>query len=415
MSTPSRYMFTLARSILHHTGKSQKNSAVIRLFVLVAVLMVPLVLSLSFTEGMIEGITDKYILLLDGHLQVYTDSEVITDALNSIPECLGTADGCTDAGITVDQTVGGYGILYGKDQTQEVYLKSVAPSYFNERRVKELALVTAEDLARTGVLPGVYLSRELAEHFEVDVQDRLALVLIPSHGERRVRPALVQVQGIYDTGFYALDQSLVFMDQESGHLLLPEENTRTEIIFDSYGEARAEELMQSLQNQVEHPLEWARYDQFNTDMYENFATSRQVIYAVFLTILVTAAFYITAVAHELIEDAKEEIAMMKVLGAQSKHIIAGYLLAVTGVTALSIFSGTMIGILLARNITTLLVLLKELDIPALRYYLLSFDVDIPVRKIVTLTGTLLAMSMVSVAVSLRHITHIRPLDVLHQD
>ncbi|MBN2859500.1 MAG: ABC transporter permease [Sphaerochaetaceae bacterium] len=415
MSTPSRYMFTLARSILHHPGKRQKNTAIIRLFVLVTVLMVPLVLSLSFTEGMIEGITDKYILLLDGHLQVYTESEVIIDAQRSMSKLQGTSDDSTEAGITVDQTVGGYGILYGKDQTQEVYLKGVAPSYFNERRVKELSLGTTEDLARTGVLPGIYLSRDLAEHFGVDIQDRLALVLIPSHGERRVRPALVQVQGIYDTGFYALDQSLVFIDQESGQLLLPEENIRTEIMFESYGEKQAEAFMQSLKNQIDGDLEWARFDQFNTDMYENFATSRQVIYAVFLTILVTAAFYITAVAHELIEDAKEEIAMMKVLGAQSRHIIAGYLLAVTTVTALSIATGTMTGILLAQNITSLLVVLKELDIPALSYYLLSFDVDIPVRKIVTLSVTLLAMSMVSVAASLRHIIHIRPLDVLHQD
>ena len=415
MSTPSRYMFTLARSILHHPGKRQKNSAIIRLFVLVTVLMVPLVLSLSFTEGMIEGITDKYILLMDGHLQVYIDSMVITDALSSMSGLHLTADDSMYEGITVDQTVGGYGILYGKDQAREVYLKGVSPSYFNDRRVKELALVTTESLERTGVLPGVYLSSELAEYFEVAVSDRLALILIPSHGERRVRPALVQVMGIYDTGFYALDQSLVFMDQESGQLLLPEENRRTEIMFDSYEKKRAEEFMQSLQNQVGTDLEWARFDQFNTDMYENFATSRQVIYAVFLTILVTAAFYITAVAHELIEDAKEEIAMMKVLGAQSKHIIAGYLLAVTTVTALSIATGTMAGILLARNITSLLVVLKELDIPALSYYLLSFDIDIPVRKIVTLTATLLAMSMVSVAASLRHIIHIRPLDVLHQD
>ncbi len=415
MSAPSRYVFTLARSILYHPGKTRKNAAIIRLFVLITILMVPLVLSLSFTDGMIEGITEKYILLMDGHVQVYAPSRSITDAqalLSDPNEKSGTP---AVSVATVDQTIGGYGILYGKDQTQEVYLKGVAPSYFNESRIGELTLNADEDLSRSGALPGIYISRKLAGHFNVGVQDRLALVIIPSQGQRRVRPALAVVQGIYDTGFYALDDSLVFMDQESGQLLLPQENVHTEILFDSWDERRVEQYMQELQQHSDVRLQWAKYDQFNTDMYENFATSRQVIFAVFLTILVAAVFYVTAVSHELIEDAKEEIAMMKVLGALSKHIIAGYLLAVTAVTAIAIFTGTMIGIFLARNLTFLMILLKDADIPALRYYLLSFEIDIPGSKIITLTATLLAMSMVSVAASLRHIIHIRPLDVLHQD
>ncbi len=398
-----RYPATLARSILYRKAKGKKNRTVIRLFVLITLLMIPLVLSLSFTEGMIEGITKKYVLLQDGHLQIYRS----IDSLPSLTD--------REEVEGADQTIHGYGILYSSDETKEVYLKGVQQTYFNEMREKELNLDAEQELSRTGALPGLYLSRTIADHLKVNIGDRLGLVVLPSAGQKRVRPALGVIQGIFDTGFYALDESLVFIDGESGDRLLPSDDVQTEIIMDSYSDQKANGLISSISEASGEHFQWATYHEFNTEMYENFATSRQIIFAVFLTILVAAVFYITAVTHELIEDAKEEIAMQKILGARSLSIITGYILAITSVTVLALVSGTALGVLLSSQLSSILSFLQSYDFPALRYYLLSFDVDIPYGRILLLTSALLCMSIVSVVFTLRHIIHIRSLDVLQQD
>ncbi len=398
-----RYPVSLARSIVYRRAKGKKNNTVFRLFILITLLMVPLILSLSFTEGMIEGITKKYVLLQDGHIQIYKDIASMGD--------LSEVDGVAHA----DETVHGYGILYSSDETKEIYLKGVDESYFNGERKKELGIGELAPLERNGALPGIYISRALAEYFSITVSDRLALVILPEYGQRKVRPALAVVQGIFDTGFYALDESIVFIDSESASILLPSGNIQSEIIFDSYSQETAAGFMHEVEDAVGESLTWAGYDEFNTDMYENFTTSRQIIFIVFITILIAAVFYITAVTHELIEDAKEEIAMQKVLGARSVSIMSAYVLAITIVTLCAIAAGTALGIALSQNLSPFMTFLKSYDLSALRYYLLDFDIAIPYAKIVSLVSILLVMSIISVLLSLRHIIHIRALDVLQQD
>ncbi len=403
MSNPFHYTFILARSVIYRRGKGKRNRTILRLAFLIILLMIPLILSLSFTEGMIEGITRRYILLQDGHLQFYADL--------SGEDLAAQVEGVAH----VDHTVGGYGIAYSSDESREVYLKGVLPSYFDSERREELSLRDDSLLERTGALPGLYLSESLALQFGAALGDRLAIVTLPSEGQGRVRPSLAVVKGIFSTGFYALDDALMFIDMNSARLLFPATGGKSEIILTSEYADAGEQIAEKIESYLGRDLTWAGYDEFNTEMYENFATSRQIIFAVFLVILFAAIFYVTAVSHELIEDAKEEIAMQKVLGARSFQILTGYLIALGSVTLVSILTGTALGMLLSTRITSILSLLSELNVPSLRYYLLTFDITIPYWQIARIVMLLFLMSLISVGFSLRRIIHIRALDMLQQE
>ncbi len=124
--------------------------------------MIPLVLSLTFIDGMMGGITDKYILLQDGQYPINSADRLLkpTPSLKGID-----ADLCRGL-VTI-----GYGIVYSRDRLRNP-IKGVDSSYFNERRLAQFS-IQGELLKKNGNLTAVMLSSSTAEKLGVGVGDRL--------------------------------------------------------------------------------------------------------------------------------------------------------------------------------------------------------------------------------------------------
>ena len=85
------------------------------------------------------------------------------------------------------------------------------------------------------------------------------------------------------------------------------------------------------------------------------------------------------------------------------------------VTLVSSLSGTLLGLLMASNLTPLLAYIAQQSIPALAYYLLDFSVIIPIDDILIIVSVLFMVSFLSVQWSLRRVVSFAPLMCTHFD
>lgn len=393
-------LFTLhvAKSLLTLKGGSRyQRNRVVLTTLLITVITIPLILSLIFMDGMIEGITQKYITLQDGHIQLYTSKE-ISDPFDNRVE-------------SADFVVAGFGVIYSKTNTHEVRIKGVEPSYFNDVRSKQLSY-SSPIFETTGSLASVMLSKTIAEKLEVGIGDRVAFMVVPDSSKSVVRPLLATVTALYESGYHELDNQLLFMNRESALTYFPsQKNGYTEVLVKSNYTDQLDEIVEPFKESYRY----ATWDEFNKTVYQNFITSRQVIFLVFLLILIVAGVYIASIAQESVQDSLQSIALYKTMGSTNRSLFWGYFIALSSINIFGLAVGIGIAIYIGKRIGPLLSWLSNQHFVSLQYYLLTFDSVIIPSDIGIIVVAMLVISTLSLYLTLTPIQHISPLKLLQQE
>jgi lipoprotein-releasing system permease protein len=372
--------------------------------ILIALVMIPLVLSLLFMDGMINAIIAKYVTLADGHLQIYSNDEKIEQFAQE-----------SDVILSSDFVVSSYAIIYSKEVTSEVKIKGVKESYFNQSRDEQLS-VEGPYLRKEGSLSSVMISKTLADTLNVKVGERVAFMVVPDRSVSVVRPVLANITSIYHTGYYELDNNLVFMNYEDALRLFGKaDNTYQEILVKSTNVNELDKVVDNLKSYLEIDFSWATWDMFNQSVYQNFVTSRQVILVIFLLILVVAAIYVSSIAQEHVQDSIQNIAMLKVLGSTNSFLYYSYFGAVMVTIVIGMSFGITVAILIAKQLSPFLHYISTKEIAALRYYLLDFKLVITYKDILFIFFSMIVISAVTVRLALKRVKTISPLKLLQQD
>lgn len=385
-------------------GSRYARLRLVRSALLIAIVMVPLVLALIFMDGMMNGITEKYIMLQDGHLQIHEEGILEVPLLETDPDILST-----------DYVVSGYGIVYSRDATAEVRIKGVDESYFNPLRSSQLTFEGAPP-RKEGSVATVMLSRTVAKTLGVGIGDRVAFMVVPDSSSTAVRPVLAQVVALYDSGYHELDSSLVFMNREDALRYFPKDrNAYTEILVRSTASSDLVQLKERIDESAGTELPYATWDEFNGTVYQNFITSRQVILLVFTMILLVAGVYVASIAQEMVQDSMQSIALFKTMGATSRELFWSFFFAVMVMTVSGMAIGVLAGIAIGSQLGFVLHWLSRTGLSGLQYYLLDFPVVVSWYDILVICMAMVVISCVTVQVSLRRIRKISPLELLQQD
>ena len=398
----------LLRSLLFPPkGFSGKRRRLLGAALLITLVMIPLVLSLTFMDGMMGGITDKYILLQDGHIQMNSAERLfITNT---------SVEGIDARIYSADFVTIGYGIVYSRNATAEIRIKGVDPSYFNERRLAQFS-IQGDLLEKDGNLPAVMLSSSTAERLGVGVGDRLALMIVPDVSVAVVRPVLAQVTSIFNSGYHQLDASLVFMGIDDALKLFPAvKSARTEILVNREAAGEIDEVISSITRHLNKSYDFSTWDEFNQAVYQNFITSRQVILLVFLMIILVAGVYVSSIAGEIVQDNFQSIAVLKAMGTHTSMIRRAYFYTVTCITCIGMLCGVGLGLLLGTRLGDVLSLFAASGLPGLQYYLLDFPIVVSWSDLLLVACALLGISSITVLFTLRRIGKISPLELLQQD
>ena len=365
--------------------------------ILVALVMAPLVCALIFSESMIAGITNKYIYLSDGHIQIQgvsNDGLALDDAMV----------------LHADPVVSGYALVYSSSSTSSLLVKGVSEDYFNESRLSQVSFETVE--LESSNLKGIALSRATASKLGVSIGDRVALMIVPDEASRSPRPVLVRVESIFHSGYDQLDSMISFVDKEYAQTLFTSTSSSSieVIVEDDYIE-RLDDVIDSLlvENEGLSLRDITTWDEHNVAVYNNFVTSKQMILIILLIVIVVAAFYTSSVAQQMIQDDMRPISIAKLIGMSDSQVRFSAFISVCSVTVAGIVLGIGLGIGIGDGLGPVLSALSDKGLQSLSFYLLDFVVDIPWRSVLFISVCLMVLSAASVWIALGKTRRITPM------
>ena len=374
-----------------------KKGRLLGCLVLIAFVMAPLVCALIFSESMIAGITNKYIYLSDGHLQIQGvayDGLVTDDAMI----------------LHADSVVSGYALVYSSSSTSSLLVKGVSNDYFNESRLSQVSFETT-DLEPSN-LKGIALSRATASKLGVSIGDRVALMIVPDDASRSPRPVLVRVEAIFHSGYDQLDSMLSFVDKEYARTLFTSSSSSSVevLVGDTYIE-RLDDVIADLvlKNEGLSLREISTWNEHNVSVYNNFVTSKQMILIILLIVIVVAAFYTSSVAQQMIQDDMKPISIAKLIGMADSQVRLSAFISVSSVTVAGIVLGIGLGIGIGYGLGPVLSALSNKGLQSLSFYLLDFVVDIPWKSVLFISVCLMVLSTASVWIALGKTRRITPM------
>lgn len=374
-----------------------KKGRLLGCLVLIAFVMAPLVCALIFSESMIAGITNKYIYLSDGHLQIQGvayDGLVTDDAMV----------------LHADSVVSGYALVYSSSSMSSLLVKGVSSDYFNESRLSQVSFETT-DLEPSN-LKGIALSRATASKLGVSIGDRVALMIVPDDASRSPRPVLVRVEAIFHSGYDQLDSMLSFVDKEYARTLFTSSSSASvEVLVDDIYIERLDDVIADLvlKNEGLSLREISTWNEHNVSVYNNFVTSKQMILIILLIVIVVAAFYTSSVAQQMIQDDMKPISIAKLIGMADSQVRLSAFISVSSVTVAGIVLGIGLGIGIGYGLGPVLSALSNKGLQSLSFYLLDFVVDIPWKSVLFISVCLMVLSTASVWIALGKTRRITPM------
>ena len=298
----------------------------------IAVSLIPLVVVLEVTTGMISGITDRYLEIGTYHLQLrnytkngFSEREDLIKKLQSIP------------GVKVSfPVIHGVGLAYSPKGRTGVSLKALSKVYWKRDKGIHQYLKIISGKFDLSTVNSALVSSETAKKLHVSVGDRITILTartIPG-GRTVLKPSHFIVKGLFSTGYYELDSLSVYINLLTGEKLF----NNPESFFIGVKIDNPEKDINKMAHRIQRILQhnWFVFTWFDLEkpMYESFRTTKILLLFIMLIIVLVASVNISSALIMMVMEKEADVAILKSIGIKSSNIVTAY-----------IFSGFIIGIL----------------------------------------------------------------------
>lgn len=302
----------------------------------IALSLVPIVVTLVVADGMIQGITDRFLELGTGHIQLFRQS-----APGSVAsECAMVEEIWGVRGAWPERA--GLGILVGTSGKSGANVRAVSPDWLHSPEVmRYLRVLDGEvDISVSG---NAVIGQALAEKLSIGVGDRVRLMTTRSGSSSRTIPRLstFTVKAIVSSGYRELDALWFFIPYQDGLAALSPESSRNFImvkIDDPYNDA--EMTADTLVNLLDGPWFSATWLELQSSQYASYASTRQLLLFIMSLIVIVAAVNVSSSTSMLVVERRRDIAILKSFGAPPRGTSAIFLSG----AFMAGLSGTLIGL-----------------------------------------------------------------------
>ncbi|MBN2283080.1 MAG: lipoprotein-releasing ABC transporter permease subunit [Deltaproteobacteria bacterium] len=215
------------------------------------------------------------------------------------------------------------------------------------------ALAASKNAADTATPPGIIIGGELARNLNALYQDTVEVLLpmgitTPMGVMPRIKK--FRVVGIFESGSYEYDSSLVFISLAEcmEFLNMPEEVTGIEIRIANIYQAGT--IARTLENTLGFPF-WARpWMEMNKNLFSALKLEKRVMFIILSLIVIVAAFNIITTLIMTVMEKYRDIAILKSMGATSRGIMKIFMVQGMIIGAIGTFLGCVTGVTLALNL-----------------------------------------------------------------
>ncbi len=333
----------------------RRRSHLLLPIVSIALSLIPVIVILTVSNGMIEGITQRFIEFDTGHLRMTLSDQYDINAVTERLPALKKAPGIVYASLEVQ----GGGLLFADGKRSFVNIRGVDPGlYRDDHGFARFTKLTSGsfDLSKKN---SIVIGKALADEFHLTVGQAVTVFTHRTKREGKetviqARPNRFRITGIYSIGYQELDKSTVFISYADGRRDLSPDNSYTFIklkVADPYTNINKQAA------HWEHFIDpdavfWRllTWQEMNGNYYSAYESTKVLLLFIMLLIVVVAAFNIISSMIMMYLDRLQEIGILKSLGASPGSITFSFLCVGLLAGLLSTAIGVGAGLLIAVNI-----------------------------------------------------------------
>jgi lipoprotein-releasing system permease protein len=321
----------------------------------IAVSLIPIIVTLIVADGMIRGITDRFLELGTGHLQVFymfdSDNEDIIETIEKFDNVRG-----------VWRERQGVGVLAGRSGRTGVTVRSIDSSFWEDEG-SSVFLQIINGVRSPQTDRDIVLGETLAENIGVQVGDTVRLMTLRDTELGRFSPRMTPftVRGILSCGYNELDALWCIISYEGGDRVFSSANTQKSIIVkidDPY--KNAENFSWELYLELGGMYSVYTWKELLRSQYSSYETSRQILLFIMALIVIVAAVNVSSATSMLVLERQRDIAVLKITGGSVSGVTRVFLWGsfLTGLAGSIV--GISMGLLIGSNINFLIRSLEKM-------------------------------------------------------
>jgi lipoprotein-releasing system permease protein len=432
----------------------------------IALSLIPLVVVFVVANGMISGITVRFLETGTYHLQLVARGDSDLESMEILSGDIRMLPGVRSAYPEIQ----GLALLAGGRGHNGVQIRGIDPAMRENdpgfQRYMELIDGDFDLSEGRSLLIGEYLAAQL----ELAPGDPVRIITTRSDRSSRSLPRVSRftVAGVVSSGYRELDSLWVFMSASDALRIIPPGEAREIIgvkIEDPFsvepaagdlgfvniagaesggasgmaGEDESEVSESPILSDIREIIDqnWRVYSWFDLErsQYMSFITTRNLLLFIMVLIVLVAAVNISAAMIMLVLEKQEEIAMLKALGWGRGPILRVFILAGGMTGTIGTLIGLSLGTLAAYNVNLIIALIESainavgyvstvLFSPAEGYiplqlfnpdfYLSSIPVEVKIGDLAIMAGVSVLLSLIMSLLPARRAVKLRPLELLHR-
>ncbi|MCF7927620.1 MAG: hypothetical protein K9L68_00905 [Spirochaetales bacterium] len=315
----------------------------------IAFSLVPLFVVSSVADGMIQGITNRYLEVGTYHLQLRSLTPQGIEGYERTREAVSRLEPVQAAAIERR----GLGIARYSSGSSGVTVRSVPPDIYREDEGFREYLEVVEGRFNLESKNSAVIGEGVAEDLRLGPGDEYLLLTVKMMPGGRMVPRITRlnVEGIVSTGYRELDALWVFLPHETGMAIL-DPSTSTQYIgikMDKPFEEleRVSGMVRQLTGSDWWTLSW--YD-IEKAQYKSFQTTRSLLAFIMIIIILVAVVNISSSMVMLVLDKRQEIGVMKSFGTSPGDLVFAFTAAGFGIGLVGSILGIAGGMLVSVNI-----------------------------------------------------------------
>ena len=410
--------------------KSSARKSLFGAMICIALSIIPLVVVVGITNGMISEMTARIINLSSSHIQAYVASNInsVSDSLSFTQYAQGllSIEGVKNVYPEIEIS----GLAAGKKKRSGIEVRALQTDIFETNEAFSKYFEVCEgSLSDFSVQNGKFavIGQKMALDLELKAGDTFRIISTRTVNNK-IAPKLTsfKVAAIVSSGYQELDQFWVFIPLETAYSSLYLDNASYSVMIES-DDAFSPSLVK-IQNDVKNYFgRYAnvyRWNQIHTAEFENFSSTKVMLIFVMMMIVLVASVNISSAIIMLVMERKKEIAILKSLGATPRGLTLSFQLAslatCTGALAIGLplslaisYSANSLlkGIEKIINIFTAISHKGEIHLMDPAYYLSEIVVKISGGEILAISLFTLLLSALVTYIPCRKAGREKPLDI----
>ena len=449
MTFKSSLMFAKSLIFPRAEKKSSARRSLWGALLCIGLSIVPLVVVLSITNGMIQGMTDRIIGLSSSNLQAYVSPKLKdtqnADSYREYAQQFKQVDGV----LEVYPEIGVTALAAGKKMRTGAQIRALDKDIFSKNKsFRELFNVVEGEISdfenqnaqeTSSSQRNAVIGQKMAELLELHAGDTFRIITIKTNnGKQSPKLTSFTVSAIVSSGYQELDALWVFVPLETVYQFVSLDNASYTIMIntpDAYS-ADLVRIQRELKATFGKYMNFYRWDQVHEAEFENFSSTKVMLVFIMLLIVLVASINISSAIVMLVMERRKEIAILKSIGATPSGITFAFI--ITGMTCGlgGLALGLPFGLLAAVNANQIVNAIEKIvnffarlgyllkgvpkdEINAIRlmdpaYYLQTIPVNLPFSQLLLISlSTVLLALLVSIIPSVKAGRE-KPLDILRK-